>query len=377
MRTLLLTTLMLGSALAAPALSSAAQADDSGSYYGGFELGLTQALDNDISHSGSGLSLTDEKRLGVLGGVYFGKAMGKWRLEGEYAIRKNWLKQLQVTNAGGLNLDTGENRAGGDTRSTAIMANAWYELAGNERTKLFAGMGLGLANLRVESERSGPQALLNGSQWQLAGQAMLQVVHEIPGGIELGAGVRHFRTLSSDFTSPVGTVSLPFKANEVFARLTWHFGADAPAKKAEPAPVAAPAPAPAVVQEAPKPAPAPEPVKQAPVALPGPFMVFFDWDKSTITPEAQNIIEAAAKAFKEGKAVHIQATGHADRSGPEAYNMKLGMHRAEAVKAALVALGVEADSISVESKGETDLLVPTADGVREPQNRRTAIVISR
>ena len=66
---------------------------------------------------------------------------------------------------------------------------------------------------------------------------------------------------------------------------------------------------------------------------------------------------------------------HADRSGPENYNMALSLRRANAVKDALVREGVPATAISVVGKGETQPLVPTADGVREPQNRRVEIVI--
>ena len=71
----------------------------------------------------------------------------------------------------------------------------------------------------------------------------------------------------------------------------------------------------------------------------------------------------------------ITATGHADRSGPEDYNMALSLRRANAVKDALVRDGVPATAISVIGKGETQPLVQTADGVREPQNRRVEIVL--
>ena len=71
----------------------------------------------------------------------------------------------------------------------------------------------------------------------------------------------------------------------------------------------------------------------------------------------------------------ITATGHTDTSGPEAYNMALSLRRANAVKDALVREGVPATAITVVGKGESQPLVQTADGVREPQNRRVEIVI--
>ncbi|MCH2396367.1 OmpA family protein, partial [Oceanibaculum sp.] len=66
--------------------------------------------------------------------------------------------------------------------------------------------------------------------------------------------------------------------------------------------------------------------------------------------------------------------GHADRSGPAADNMALSQRRASSVQTALTADGVTAGQISSEARGETDPLVPTADGVREPQNRRVEII---
>ena len=65
--------------------------------------------------------------------------------------------------------------------------------------------------------------------------------------------------------------------------------------------------------------------------------------------------------------------GHADRSGSDAYNQKLSLRRGTAVKGALVSEGISGGAISVSGKGESDPMVPTADGVREPQNRRVHI----
>src|SRR3546814_15044079 len=69
------------------------------------------------------------------------------------------------------------------------------------------------------------------------------------------------------------------------------------------------------------------------------------------------------------------AVGHADRSGPKPYNERLSKRRAEAVRAALVQQGVSAGEVGVVSKGETDPLVPTQDGVWDTQNRRVEIVL--
>jgi len=67
--------------------------------------------------------------------------------------------------------------------------------------------------------------------------------------------------------------------------------------------------------------------------------------------------------------------GHADRSGTPQYNQGLSMRRAQAVAAELVRLGVKQQAIAISAFGDTRPLVPTAAGVREPQNRRVEIVL--
>src|SRR5471032_68808 len=105
------------------------------------------------------------------------------------------------------------------------------------------------------------------------------------------------------------------------------------------------------------------------------FMVFFDWDRSNLSAQALNTIKQAANAYKTKGSARLTATGHTDKSGPEGYNMALSLRRANAVKDALVREGVPATAITVVGRGETQPLVPTADGVREPQNRRVEIVL--
>jgi OOP family OmpA-OmpF porin len=120
-------------------------------------------------------------------------------------------------------------------------------------------------------------------------------------------------------------------------------------------------------------APPPPPVTPAPQATS--FMVFFDWDRSNLSQQALATIGQAAQAFKTKGSARITATGHTDTSGPENYNMALSLRRANAVKDALVQNGVPATAIAVVGRGEQGLLVPTPDGVREPQNRRVEIVL--
>jgi outer membrane protein OmpA-like peptidoglycan-associated protein len=116
-------------------------------------------------------------------------------------------------------------------------------------------------------------------------------------------------------------------------------------------------------------APPPPTMVQAPS-----FMVFFDWDRSNLSAQAMSTIQQAASAYRSNSGARVTAVGHTDTSGPDDYNMALSLRRANTVKGALVQAGVPADAIDTIGKGEQGLLVATADGVREPQNRRVEIL---
>ena len=104
------------------------------------------------------------------------------------------------------------------------------------------------------------------------------------------------------------------------------------------------------------------------------FLVFFDWSKADLTDRARQIIGEAATARGQG-VTRIEVNGFTDRSGPADYNMQLSIRRANAVAAELVRRGVPRNEIVTRGFGEENNLVPTADGVREPQNRRVEIIL--
>jgi outer membrane protein OmpA-like peptidoglycan-associated protein/opacity protein-like surface antigen len=127
-----------------------------------------------------------------------------------------------------------------------------------------------------------------------------------------------------------------------------------------------------------KPVAEPEPEPMAPKVEARSYLVFFDWDSAELTPEATSVIRAAADNIKRGgvSMLRVEVTGHADRSGPASYNVGLSQRRANAVRDALISMGVSGGVIGVDWKGETDPLVQTEDGVREPQNRRASIEVN-
>ena len=105
------------------------------------------------------------------------------------------------------------------------------------------------------------------------------------------------------------------------------------------------------------------------------YLLFFDFDSSKVKGEAVGVVEAAANTALARKASSLTVTGYTDTAGPRPYNKRLSMRRADAVLNALAGWGVSAEDIHTVARGETDLLVSTGDGVREPKNRRVEIVI--
>ncbi len=161
-----------------------------------------------------------------------------------------------------------------------------------------------------------------------------------------------------------GRLASEVKDHAIYGSLAIRFGGATPPPPAPPAP---PPPPP------PPPPPAPLPPCPPAAVTPGPFLVFFDWDKSLITAEAAAILDRAAEQYMATGQTSIALAGHADKSGKDDYNVALSQRRADAVKAYMAGKGVTDSAITTEAFGESRPLVDTADGVREPQNRRVEI----
>ena len=115
---------------------------------------------------------------------------------------------------------------------------------------------------------------------------------------------------------------------------------------------------------------------EAPVAAPArTYLVFFDWDRADLTTRGRQIVAEAASASSHVQSTRIEVNGYTDLSGSADYNKRLSIRRGESVEAELIRDGVDRDEITVTGYGENNPLVPTAKGVREPQNRRVEIIL--
>jgi len=138
---------------------------------------------------------------------------------------------------------------------------------------------------------------------------------------------------------------------------------------AAPAPVAArPAPTPA-----PAPAPAPAPVAAQKVTYAAD--AFFDFDKSVLKPEGRAKLDDLVSKVKDINLEVIIAVGHTDSIGSDAYNQRLSVRRAEAVKAYLVSKGIERNRVYTEGKGEKQPVADNRTAAGRAKNRRVEIEV--
>ena len=111
----------------------------------------------------------------------------------------------------------------------------------------------------------------------------------------------------------------------------------------------------------------------APAPLPEAGVIYFDFDKYNLRPDAQAALDDIIFDIRDRQLDGIISAGHTDTAGPPDYNMGLSEKRAETVATELVQAGIPAQIITTEAFGETDLAVPTPDNTPDQANRRVVI----
>jgi OOP family OmpA-OmpF porin len=286
----------------------------------------------------------------VMGGVGYGFGDGL-RVEIDGDLLRTTADKANGTN-GDMNVKGVEKNYGG-------MANLFYDIPVSWPVTPFVGAGAGYQFVDYHQYLGNSVERVFGSRGSFAYDLIVGISYPIAAvpGLAITAEYRFMQlTQNRNYlgNGSQGVVKLGTEiSNSFLVGLRYQlFQPPAPAPAPTPAPVAAPAPAPAKS-----------------------YLVFFDWDKYSLTPRALDIISQAASDSKSQSTTTIGVSGYTDTSGTPDYNQGLSQRRATAVANQLVADGVAASEIETHAFGETHLLVPTGPGVREPQNRRVEIVL--
>jgi len=247
----------------------------------------------------------------------------------------------------------------GHAEVQSLMLNGIYDIHILPRFNLSLGAGAGVGEDRIKfSDPFVPGDFRTSMRTKFMWQGIGGLSYDVTPNVDLFVEY-HYRNLrngsNEDIAAPLSNHTLT--ENAVMAGFRWY-----PWSGME-----------RVVYQAPSPPPPPPPAQPpAPVKN---FIVFFDFNKSDLTADAQSIVADAVKTAKSGMIAKVLITGHTDTVGSHSYNQGLSERRAEAVKDEMVREGLDGSEISTVGKSFDDPLVPTVPGVREPQNRRAVIAL--
>ncbi|OGS53294.1 MAG: flagellar motor protein MotB [Erythrobacter sp. RIFCSPHIGHO2_12_FULL_63_10] len=372
--------LVIGMALASTAIASPSLARD-GAWYVELNGGpmIVEDIEFDVGAIDNAVTV-DTKKGYDFGGIV-GYDFGFIRLEAEGSYRSADIDTLSSATAllptSAVRDVSGTYTAGGDANVLSFMLNAMADFGPDDGLQGFVGGGVGVARTKIDGatvDLSSP-GFLDDSDTGFAWQLLAGVRAPLTETIDVGLKYRFFNTATNDFVDARGRdVSGKWRSHSLLGTIGFNFGgAPAPMQTCwdgTQLPMDATCPARPVP---PPPPPPPPPVVTAPVCNKGPYIVFFEWDRSDITPEAATILNNAVSAYANCGSAAVMLAGHADRSGATTYNVGLSQRRADAVRSYMSARGVPDTRISSEAFGESQPRVPTADGVRELQNRRVEI----
>lgn len=108
---------------------------------------------------------------------------------------------------------------------------------------------------------------------------------------------------------------------------------------------------------------------------PASFTLYFIENRDELSDESKAIVDKVFDEIARRPVPDVVVIGHTDSVGSDQTNDTLARQRAETVRAQLIRRGVPADNIQAIGRGKRELLVPTADNVAEPRNRRVEILV--
>ena len=374
-RTTLRAALIAGIALAACGVARAQPVD--GLYVGagaGYNMvgDVTAGVDALAGATGPGVQTSAPMRV-VWGGGYVVSA----------SLGYGWGNGLRTELEGSYRNNDQTGSGGGRHSDVGLMGNVLYDLdIGLGWVFPYVGVGAGYQSVTWRNivghangvASGGAAAAIDANQGigSFAYQAIAGLAFPIDSvpGMSVTAEYRYMALAGTRDFAAMGTaggISAPTRAraksdasHSVLIGLRYGFDTQDTAPVVRPPPVAEQVPAPSGT-------PAPD--------LPArTYLVFFDWDSAELSPRAREIIAEAVHNSARVPHTRIDVTGHTDRTGPSRANLALSLRRANVVADELERAGVPAKTIDIHGVGDSRPLVPTAEGVRQPENRRVEIV---
>jgi OOP family OmpA-OmpF porin len=333
-------------------------------WYIGAGIGQSRAnvddarLKSALTANGATLSsfTTDERSTG--GKLYIGKQLNQY-----FAIEGGL---FDLGKFGFNSTTSGNGVLNGDVRFRGANLDLVGQLPLSQRFSLLGRIGANYA--KTSAHFSGNRLFAvtnpNPSERKLNAKVGLGLEYKLSEALAVRAEVERYRV--NDAVGNRGDVDL--------ASLNLVYKLGRPAAKAAvytPPPAAEPMPVPQVV-ETPPPAPAPVPVSEK-VSFAAEAL--FDFDKSVVKPEGKAALDDLLVKLQGMNAEVMITVGHTDSIGTDAYNQKLSLRRAEAVKAHLVSKGVEASRVYTEGKGETQSVADNKTSEGRAKNRRVTVEV--
>lgn len=331
------------------ALSMPADAARLKGWYGVFEGGGNYIQDFDIGEyvpPGPTATSTLTAEVGWAGLASVGYAYNNgWRMEVEGGYRNNAFESFAV---GGV-----ETPMTGDLSQYTLMANFMYDFPSSGPVTFSLGAGVGADWGRIDTPSlTNP---ITSDNVSIAFQGIAGLSFRMASWLDLVLNYRFLYVPGLEFEENLVAPNVYHVDTDTLAQHTvtlgLRFGSHQEA-------------VPQFVASAPPPAPPPA-ARQ--------YVIYFGFNKCNITADADTVLSDAAASAKQLGSVSIKIVGHTDTVGSQKANQRLSECRAGAAKSNLVTKGIQAGAISATGAGETQLVVQTGDGVKEPQNRRATV----
>lgn len=301
---------------------------------------------------------TDEKDVGYK--LFVGKQLSRY-----FAVEAGFF------DLGNFNVQTRNNLGGvvnAEQKYKGVNLDLIAQLPMSERFSVYGRAGMHYTKATTQFSGNRAVGLFAGEQSEkkLNPKFGVGLEYKLTEALALRAEAENHRiddALRSNGNTKLYSMNLVYKLGRPAASAPMPAPAPAPMPEATPAPAPAPMPAPA-----PAPVPVSEKVSFAAEAL-------FDFDKSVVKPEGKAALDDLLNKLQGMNTEVMVTVGHTDSVGSDAYNQKLSLRRAEAVKAYIVSKGVETSRVYTEGKGESQPVADNKSAEGRAKNRRVTVEV--